>query len=282
MIRFRKREVEWDFAEIKKTCRSCGKEYTYYVYHGGSVYHCCLECAKCHQLLWYYPEDDSVLDRYFGDPSTGRSKEQRIRIIKSVEEKMEALVSPCSCGGNYYHVNAWEAGVPKTCPHCGAPQEEKKEHVVIDCTKLEVKPPILKKFPVTVLEFYDDAFPDFSKASQKQLLEALQESDPTYVRHALGTIYRSRQPFPHQDELIRLLRRSTDRGVRCLCVELLGKQGDVSVIPLLIDMLNDKDHLVHATVQSSLLWITSQVAPRELSKFADWRQSQEKGPSTIG
>lgn len=147
MIRFNKTEAEWDFAEQKKTCRSCGKEYAYYVYRGGSVYHSCIECEKCQNRLWYYPEEDLVLDKYFGD--------QNKRDFRRMKETIESLASPCSCGGNYRHANVSTIGIPKDCPYCSTPQDQ-KEHVAIDCTQIEVKPSILRKFPVTVLRFYDD------------------------------------------------------------------------------------------------------------------------------
>ncbi|PIQ82787.1 MAG: hypothetical protein COV76_01870 [Candidatus Omnitrophica bacterium CG11_big_fil_rev_8_21_14_0_20_64_10] len=274
MIRFRKITVEWEFAEVKKICRTCGEAYVYYAYRGGDVYHSCMECEKCQERLWYYPEEDSVLDKYFGEQG-----KRGLAGLQKMAREIETLASPCSCGGFYRHIDVSEAGVPKNCLHCRAPEDRKDELFPID-RGIETISPDRKKRPVTVLDFYDDSLPDFSNSSPEELRDALKNPDPVHKRRALMAILKLKGPFPYPDDLLHLASETTDSATQRLCVETLGKKGNVSAIPYMIGLLNGKKHEPRASAEHALLMITSQLIPKEFEGFIRLKHPEGKAPST--
>ena len=150
VIRFKRRVAELGFSPGKRVCPTCKTEYTFYkstVDVGPEL--AAMECEKCRELVWYYPETDLVLKKHFGFSPHGLPRSEISAKMRAMDERVEAIVSPCPCGGNYRHVRHGEYGFPRYCPKCGAPQ------MIPEFRKEPPEPWKSERASVTLLEFYE-------------------------------------------------------------------------------------------------------------------------------
>lgn len=147
MIRFQRRTAQFDFSPGKRACPVCKTEYTFYkdtADCGRGV--ATMECEKCHELVWYFPEDDLVLKKHFGFPH-GLPHSEILAKMRDRDERIETIVSPCPCGGNYRHVSHRDYGFPRYCPKCEAPQ------MIPEFKRGPPEPWRDERVPISLLEF---------------------------------------------------------------------------------------------------------------------------------
>lgn len=150
MIRSRRRTAQFDFSPGKRACPVCKTEYPFYkdtADVGPEL--ATMECEKCRELVWYYPESDLVLRKHFGFSPHGLPRSEILAKMRVMDERVEAIVSPCPCGGNYRHVKHREYGFPRYCPKCGAPQ------MIPEFRKEPPEPWVDERVAVNLLEFYE-------------------------------------------------------------------------------------------------------------------------------
>lgn len=150
VISFKRRVAELGFSPGKRVCPACKTEYPFYkgtADVGPEL--ASMECEKCRELVWYYPENDLTLDRHFGFSPHGLPSSEILAKLRAMNGKIETIVSPCPCGGNYRHIDHREYGFPRYCPKCEAPQ------MIPEFRKEPPEPWRDERIPINLLEFYE-------------------------------------------------------------------------------------------------------------------------------